>query len=57
MLQFFPSGQDDKLLYTPNSTFNDKLIESVRLKLQIFEESKFYHTFFQGQIVQNIMKS
>ncbi|KAJ6637353.1 Phospholipid-transporting ATPase ABCA3 [Pseudolycoriella hygida] len=38
LLSFFPSGQEDGLLYTPNSTFNDKLIENLRHKLQIIEE-------------------
>lgn len=40
MISFFPSGQEDSLLYTPNSTFNDKLIECLRHKLEIIEESK-----------------
>ncbi|XP_037035767.1 ATP-binding cassette sub-family A member 3 isoform X2 [Bradysia coprophila] len=38
MLTFFPSGQEDNLMYTPNSTFNDNLIECLRHKLQIIEE-------------------
>ncbi len=41
VLSYFPSGQEDSLMYTPNSTFNDKLIECLRHKLQIIEESKF----------------
>lgn len=39
MLSFFPSGQDDSLLYSSNSTFNDKIIECLRYKLEIIEES------------------
>lgn len=39
MKYFFPSGINDLVLYAPNSTTNFNLIERVRQKLEIIDES------------------
>lgn len=36
---YFPSNQDDLILYTPNNSLTFKIMENVRYKMDIIEES------------------
>lgn len=36
---YFPANQDDLILYTPNNSLTFKIMENVRYKMGIIEES------------------